>query len=143
MIFLQIKRYQIQEHCLSETHQRVLLSILIQLQSKKKALLPIDNTISTISNDVVLTEDSILQIENEFCSRQNSLQTHIEEFASVTERDRENEHCLNIMEAIYRLSDEDIQSLKQRLENGSIIYFDGSLTWKISDIEEKLSTYEE
>ncbi len=134
---------------MSETHQRVLQNILLRLhlekrqndQQQKMAWSQIHDTISIISNDVPVTEDNLLRIDNEFRSHQNSVQDHIEEFPSVKESAKENEHCLNRMKAIYDLSGEEIESLKQRLEVGSVISFDGTLTWKISDVEQKISMY--
>jgi hypothetical protein len=131
---------------LSETHQRVLLNIILRMQmsndqQQNMALSQIHDTISTLSMSAAVIGDNTIRIDSERFSHRKSLQDLIQEFSSVAELVTENEYDFNRINAVYDLSGQEIGLLKQRLENGRIISFDGTLMWKISNVEQLIGMY--
>ena len=103
-------------------------------QHQQVALSHVDDTISTLLNNAAVMDDNILRINHELCSYQNSLDVQIQEFSAAKELAEENEHDLNIIGTSCHLLNQEIHSLKQRLEERHVVSVDGTLLWKISDI---------
>jgi len=134
---------------LSETHQQILPKILLRLHSikikndqlEKMAFNQINNTISILSNDVTMIENNIQQIDHEYCSHENSLQTVAQDLTSLEILTEDNDNYLHRMKFIQNILRQDIDLVKHRFEDGEVVSFNGTLIWKISDVQQKIGMH--
>jgi GTP-sensing pleiotropic transcriptional regulator CodY len=129
---------------LTETHQRVLLHIVLRLQSGQiqdhLEFSQVNNMISDVLNNVTVIDDNVHRIDNECCSYKMSLRVFNQEFDSLKMLAEENENRLRVTRAVQDFSLQVTESLKQRVDDRQAQTFDGTLEWKISDVRQKMGT---
>jgi hypothetical protein len=134
---------------LTAEHQLVLLNTLRDLRSIPKnrdqelrmRFSQFLNTLSIVSNDAMVLDNSIQQIKNEFHVRQQALQVHNHELLVLIDLAEDLKNDLDRMRFVQDIRLQEILSLKQQLEDRQIVFFDGTLKWKISRVQQKLCMY--
>jgi hypothetical protein len=99
------------------------------------------NALSIVSNDATVLDNSLQQIKNEFHLRQQALQVHNHELLVLKVLAEDLKNDLDRMRFVQDICPREILSLKQQLEDRQIVFFDGTLKWKISGVQQKLCMY--
>ncbi len=116
---------------------------MLQLQSIKEKLVfsQLNDTISSLSNDVIIVQNNLQQIDHDYHSYEASLQVVTQDLLSLKMLSKDNDNYLSIMTSQQDILREDINLIKECLEGGQIISFDGTLLWKISDIQQRFCMF--
>jgi len=99
------------------------------------------NALSIVSNDAAILDNSVQQIKDKFYLRQQTLQFHNHELLVMKVLAQDLENYLNRVRTIQDIFSREILSLKQQFEDKQIVFFDGTLKWKISGVQQKMCMY--
>jgi chromosome segregation ATPase len=84
-----------------------------------------------------LDEDS-QRLNNESLYLKNSIDTLNKELAAVKLSIQEQNTFLDGLRPNQEILQQDLSSMKQKIEDSQFISYDGTLTWKISNVAEKM-----
>ena len=131
---LQVVRNKLSEHYLTERHQRMLSHVLRCPPSHRQLTVKFHNRLSVAVNDAVVLERNLQRIGVERVFQENYLRVVLGKLRSCQLIDQKcTEHV-----ATQNFVIENILSLKQHLEDRPLISFDGTLKWRINNVEEKM-----
>src|SRR5262249_47101220 len=110
-------------------------------QQQRMRYLQFHDTMSSLSSDIALSYIRVQQIQHEFDSQQQALQLQTHELALLKNMAQEVENYMYQTRIVQDFCMREVLSLEHHSEHRHIISFNGILKWKISDVQEKISTY--
>ncbi|CAF2438541.1 unnamed protein product [Rotaria sp. Silwood2] len=165
-----ICRGELQEHYLSDIHQKVIISIIRRFLSKEtneqhervsgmdidmaerafSSILTTTNrntstqiqeiceTINILASGIQTLNDDAQRFNNESIRLQNSIKSVTEEFSSIKLSIQEQSSFLDDFEPKQNILQQDVASLKQKIDDMQYVSYDGTLIWKITSFHEKM-----
>ncbi|CAF4707082.1 unnamed protein product [Rotaria sp. Silwood2] len=164
----EICRGELQEHYLSDIHQKVIISIIRRFLSKEtneqhervsgmdidmaerafSSILTTTNrntstqiqeiceTINILASGIQTLNDDAQRFNNESIRLQNSIKSVTEEFSSIKLSIQEQSSFLDDFEPKQNILQQDVASLKQKIDDMQYVSYDGTLIWKITSFHE-------
>ncbi|CAF3084046.1 unnamed protein product [Rotaria sp. Silwood2] len=165
-----ICRGELQEHYLSDIHQKAIISIIRRLFSRginerheRVSGMDVDteqgtsNSIITTTNDNMSTpmqeiyetlnilasgiqtlNDDTQRLSSESIRLQSSIESVTQEFSSIKLSIQEQSSFLDGVKPNQEILQQDVASLKQKVDDMQYVSYDGTLIWKITSFHEKM-----
>ncbi|CAF3381416.1 unnamed protein product [Rotaria sp. Silwood2] len=166
----EICRGELQEHYLSDIHQKAIISIIRRLFSRginerheRVSGMDVDteqgtsNSIITTTNDNMSTpmqeiyetlnilasgiqtlNDDTQRLSSESIRLQSSIESVTQEFSSIKLSIQEQSSFLDGVKPNQEILQQDVASLKQKVDDMQYVSYDGTLIWKITSFHEKM-----
>ncbi|CAF1655344.1 unnamed protein product [Rotaria magnacalcarata] len=131
----QVLRRKITEHYMTQTHQLMLINIILYLQSIKNKTHHQQQQILTSTESILDTR--VKQIRNQFYSQYSSLQLQKHELLLIGTLAREIEYCLQRKRAVQNVCKREVLHMERNFEQKHFVSFNGILIWNINNFQEK------
>ncbi|CAF3814798.1 unnamed protein product, partial [Rotaria sordida] len=161
--FLGICRHQLLEHYLSETHQKTIVNVIRQLISRKMneqqeqvsgmdidigqdASTTIISTegqqtyeiINILASAIQTLNDEIQRFSSESIRLQSSIESLTLDFSSIKLSVQEQGSFIDGVKPNQEILQQDIASLKEKIDDIQYVSYDGTFIWKITNFHEKM-----
>ncbi|CAF2596525.1 unnamed protein product [Rotaria sp. Silwood2] len=95
-------------------------------------------TINILASGIQTLNDDAQRFNNESIRLQNSIKSVTEEFSSIKLSIQEQSSFLDDFEPKQNILQQDVASLKQKIDDMQYVSYDGTLIWKITSFHEKM-----
>ncbi|CAF4887169.1 unnamed protein product, partial [Rotaria sp. Silwood1] len=165
-----VYRVQLQEHYLSDIHQKTIVNFIRRLMSKgtneqyeRVSGMDVDvgqgasSSITTTTNENISTQmqevyetlnilasgiqtlnDDTQRLSSESIRLQSSIESVTQEFSSLKLSIQEQSSFLDGVKPNQEILQQDVASLKQKVDDMQYVSYDGTLIWKITNFHEKM-----
>ncbi|CAF1121154.1 unnamed protein product [Rotaria sordida] len=158
-----ICRHQLLEHYLSETHQKTIVNVIRQLISRKMneqqeqvsgmdidigqdASTTIISTegqqtyeiINILASAIQTLNDEIQRFSSESIRLQSSIESLTLDFSSIKLSVQEQGSFIDGVKPNQEILQQDIASLKEKIDDIQYVSYDGTFIWKITNFHEKM-----
>ncbi len=98
----------------------------------------VNETIDILSGGVETLNDDMQRLKSEIVHRQNKLQPVTQELSILKKSIEEQNASIDGIKYNQDVVEQDISLIKQKINDMKSTSHDGTFTWKISDVQEKL-----
>ncbi|CAF3937168.1 unnamed protein product [Rotaria sordida] len=95
-------------------------------------------TISILSDGIQTLHDDAQRLSTESICHQNLLNTYNEDLLKLKLSVEEKNAFCNSMKLNHEILQQDLESMKQKFKDLQNVSYDGTLTWKITNVQEKM-----
>jgi chromosome segregation ATPase len=150
-----------EEHYLTQQHQDAILKVVHQMQSQlldsqmdtdlprtttttasnpaSAQLQEIHEALDILSGGIETLNDDAQRLSNDSLQSQIKLQALAEEFSQTKVSVEESHIFLQGVKHNQDILDQDLSSLKEKINDMQSVSYDGSFVWKITNFQEKMS----
>ncbi|CAF2958138.1 unnamed protein product, partial [Rotaria sp. Silwood2] len=165
-----VYRVQLQEHYLSDIHQKVIISIIRRLmsrainerhermtgmdvdmeQSTSSSMITTTNgnlstqwqeiyeTINILASGIQTLDDDTQRLSSESIRLQSSIESLTQDFSSIKLSIQEQSSFLDGIKPNQEILQQDVASLKEKIDDMQYVSYDGTFIWKITNFHEKM-----
>jgi len=98
----------------------------------------VSETIDILAGGIQTLDEDSQRLNNESLYLKNSIDSLNKEFAALKLSIQEQNTFLDGLRPNQEILQQDLSSMKQKIEDSQFISYDGTLTWKISNVAEKM-----
>jgi uncharacterized coiled-coil DUF342 family protein len=141
-----------EEHCRTQKHQETIMKVVLKMENDLSRtttattndptiaqLQEIHNTLNILSGGIETLNDDAQRLSNESLQSQIKIQALTEDFLHVKESVEESDIFLEAVKHNQDILNQDLSSLKEKIDDMQYVSYDGSLVWKITNFQEKMS----
>ncbi|CAF1494816.1 unnamed protein product, partial [Rotaria sordida] len=146
-----IYRAQLQEHYLSDIHQKAIISTICRLLSRVinerhgrvsgmdvDIELEIYETINILASGIQTLNDDTQHLSSESIRLQSSTESLTQEFSSLKLSVQEENSFLDGIKLNQEILQQDVASLEEKVDDMQYVSYDGTSIWKIKNFREKM-----
>ena len=112
--------------------------IISSFDSTNSRLQEVRETIDTLVDGVQIMKEDEQRLNNELVQMHNQLDILIRNFEKLKLSVQEQNRAIDGSRSNYETLDEEVASLKQRTEDLHLVPYNGTLTWKVSNVRGKI-----
>jgi chromosome segregation ATPase len=101
----------------------------------------IDETIDMLASGIQALNDDAQRLSSESIHLQTSIESLTQDFATLKLRLQEQNAFLDGIKPNQEILQQDVASLKQKVDDMQYVSYDGTLIWKITNFREKMSKF--
>jgi chromosome segregation ATPase len=101
----------------------------------------IHETVNILAGGITVLNDDVQRLSNEFVRMRSSIESLTQDCASIQMSVEEQTAFLNGIKINQDIIQQDLESLKQTVDDIQHASYDGTLIWKITNVREKMSKF--
>jgi FtsZ-binding cell division protein ZapB len=98
-------------------------------------------TINVLAGGIQILNEDTQRLSNESIRIQTSIESLTQAFATLKISIQEQSAFLDGIKPNQEILQQDVASLKQRVDDMQYVSYDGTLTWKITNVQQKMSKF--
>jgi chromosome segregation ATPase len=141
-----------EEHCRTQKHQETIMKVVVKMENDLSPattaitndptiaqLQEVYDTLNILSGGIEALNDDGQRLSNESVQSQIKIQALTEEVLHVKESVEESHIFLEGVKQNQDILNQDVSSLKDKINDMQYVSYDGSFVWKIVNFQEKMS----
>ncbi|CAF2853976.1 unnamed protein product [Rotaria sp. Silwood2] len=111
------------------------------IENITKQMREIYETINILANGIQTLNDDTQSLFNESIRLQSSIESLTQDFSSIKLSILKQSSFLDGVKPNQEILQQDVASVKQKIDDIQYVSYDGTLTWKITNLHEKMSKF--
>ncbi|CAF2700001.1 unnamed protein product [Rotaria sp. Silwood2] len=111
------------------------------IENITKQMREIYETINILANGIQTLNDDTQSLFNESIRLQSSIESLTQDFPSIKLSILKQSSFLDGVKPNQEILQQDVASVKQKIDDIQYVSYDGTLTWKITNLHEKMSKF--